>query len=99
MGKFTEQLKIYFKILSLNRRSTLLAFIGLGCSLALVSEGLIFTYSFQYGAFTDFTRTPPTKQLTLNLVNFPLNDDPREVYDDFHNITAVSYTHLTLPTN
>jgi len=87
MRNFIEQLKVYLKILSLNRRSTLLAFIGLGCSLALVSEGLIFTYSFQYGAFTDFTRTSTTKQLTLNLINFELPDDPRTVYDGFHNIT------------
>ncbi len=65
MMNFIEQLKVYLKILSLNRRSTLLAFIGLGCSLALVSEGLIFTYSFQYGAFTDFTRTSTTKIISI----------------------------------
>lgn len=87
MSRFSEQLKVYIRVLLLNRRSTILAFIGLGFSLALISEGLIFAYSFQYGAFEEYAGEPPTKQLTVSLSGFFLEDDPKDVKDFFYNIT------------
>ncbi|MHA1441960.1 MAG: hypothetical protein ACTSPK_08880, partial [Candidatus Heimdallarchaeota archaeon] len=73
MSKFTEQLKIYMNLLQLNRRSTILSFLGLGLSLILISEGLIFTYSFQYGAFEEYTSVAPPKQVSAltDMLNFP----------------------------
>jgi len=85
MSRFIEQLKIYFRILLLNRRSTILAFLGLGFSLALLSEGLIFAYSFQYGAFAEYVGEPPTKQLTASISGFFIEDDPKDVKDFFYN--------------
>ena len=87
MSRFLEQLKVYLRVLLLNRRSTILAFIGLGFSLALISEGLIFAYSFPYGAFEEYAGEPPTKQLTVSLSGFFLDDDPKDVKDFFYNIT------------
>lgn len=88
MSRFLEQLKVYIRVLLLNRRSTILAFIGLGFSLALISEGLIFAYSFQYGAFEEYVGEPPTKQLTVSLSAFNLVADPKDVKDSFYNITT-----------
>ena len=62
-----EKFKYYYKLLLLNRKNALIMFFGLGISLALISEGLIFMYSFQYDAFQDFTKQTPTKQYTLSV--------------------------------
>ncbi|NHJ31798.1 MAG: hypothetical protein FK732_02940, partial [Asgard group archaeon] len=89
MGKFIEQLKIYFKILRLNHKSTIIAFLGLGFSLALISEGLIFAFSFQYKAFSEYMGTPPTEQLTANLISFEL-EDALEKYQELQDIATTA---------
>ena len=87
MSKFLEQLKIYLKVLGLNRKSTIVSFTGLGISLALISVGLIFSFSFQYGALPEYLGAEPTKQLTLSLINFEL-DDPQETYNELQDIVT-----------
>ena len=93
MQKLFEQLKIYLKILGLNRKATILSFIGLGVSLALISEGLIFVYSFQYGAFVDYAGTP-TKQLTVDLITQLNIGDYDAYYDELYNITDTIIDNL-----
>ncbi|MHA1737248.1 MAG: FtsX-like permease family protein [Candidatus Heimdallarchaeota archaeon] len=87
MSKFTEQLKIYMNLLQLNRRSTILSFLGLGLSLILISEGLIFTYSFQYGAFEEYTSVAPPKQVSAltDMLNFP--ELPSDMINTLQNIS------------
>ncbi|MHA1773927.1 MAG: hypothetical protein ACTSXO_07345, partial [Candidatus Heimdallarchaeota archaeon] len=72
--KLLEQVKFFYKMLNLNRKNTIVIFLGLGISLAIISEGLIFMYSFQYDAFSNFNKTPPTKQLTVSIDFFDVTD-------------------------
>ena len=51
----------------MNRRTTILMFLGLGISLALISESLMFMYSFQYNSFTGFTNGTPSRQFTITM--------------------------------
>jgi len=95
MSKFREQLRIYLKILRLNRRSTILSFIGLGFSLALISEGLIFAYSFQYGAFVEYMGESPTQQLTVSLISFTQSNS-KETIDELKSISAQATTNAEL---
>ena len=74
MGRFLEQLKVYLKIIRLNHKSTIVAFLGLGFSLALISEGLIFAFSFQYSAFSEYMGEPPTDQFTVSVISFELEN-------------------------
>ncbi|NPE08800.1 MAG: FtsX-like permease family protein [Asgard group archaeon] len=82
-----ERLKFYYKMLLLNRRNTLIMFLGLGISLAMISEGLIFTYSFQYDAFTEFNKQTPTKQFTLSLSSFNVHGEEDTILSKINNIT------------
>ncbi|MHA1125940.1 MAG: FtsX-like permease family protein [Candidatus Heimdallarchaeota archaeon] len=87
MSKFTEQLKMYMNLLQLNRRSTILSFLGLGLSLILISEGLIFTYSFQYGAFEEYTNGAPPKQVSALTDMLDIPELPSDTISDLHNIS------------
>ncbi|MHA1531537.1 MAG: hypothetical protein ACTSR6_06020, partial [Candidatus Heimdallarchaeota archaeon] len=82
-----ERFKFYYKMLLLNRRNTLVMFLGLGISLAMISEGLIFVYSFQYDAFTEFNKETPTKQFTLTLSSFDVRGEEDTILSKIHNIT------------
>ncbi|MBD3189075.1 MAG: FtsX-like permease family protein [Candidatus Heimdallarchaeota archaeon] len=88
MSSFIEKLKLYLKMIFLNRRNTIVMFLGLGISLALISESLIFMYSFRYSAFQDFTQEPPTKQFTINVPSFNILEDKTTVLSNFQNITS-----------
>ena len=85
--KLLERIKFYYKMLLLNRRNTLVMFLGLGISLAMISEGLIFTYSFQYDAFTEFNKKTPTKQFTITLDSFDVEDQEDTILSRISNIT------------
>ena len=85
--KLLERIKFYYKMLLLNRRNTLIMFLGLGISLAMISEGLIFTYSFQYDAFTEFNKKTPTKQFTITLDSFDVEGDEDTILSRINNIT------------
>ncbi|NHJ39098.1 MAG: ABC transporter permease [Asgard group archaeon] len=74
MVGFQQRLRLYFKIVFMNRRTTILMFLGLGISLALISESLMFMYSFQYDSFTGFTNGVPTRQFTVTLSAFDVTD-------------------------
>jgi len=74
MSKLLEKAKLYFRLILMGRRSTIVTFLGLGISLALISEGLLFLYSFQYGAFTGFYNGVPTKQMTISLSAYDIRD-------------------------
>ena len=54
-------------------------FIGLGISLALIAEGMMFMYSFQYGGFTGFYREPPIRQFSIGISALPLDDVTEEI--------------------
>ena len=62
-------------------------FLGLGISLAMISEGLIFIYSFQYDAFTEFNKQTPTKQFTLTLSSFNVHGKEDTILSKINNIT------------
>jgi ABC-type antimicrobial peptide transport system permease subunit len=47
-------------------------FIGLGISLALISESLMFMYSFQYDSFTGFTNGVPPNQVTVTFSSYQI---------------------------
>ncbi|MGC9778548.1 MAG: FtsX-like permease family protein [Candidatus Heimdallarchaeota archaeon] len=64
-----EKINLFFRIIFINKRYTLVAFIGLGISLALVAESLIFLYSFQYDAFNTYIRENPEEQITITPTN------------------------------
>ena len=82
-----ERLKFYYKMLLLNRRNTLVMFLGLGISLAMISEGLIFVYSFQYDAFVEFNKKTPTKQFTITLSSFNVAGEEDTILSKINNIT------------
>ncbi len=67
MAGFFEKLKYYSRMIFLNRRTTFIMFLGLGISLALISESLMFLYSFQYGSFEEFNNGIPPRQMTISL--------------------------------
>jgi ABC-type antimicrobial peptide transport system permease subunit len=85
--RILERLKFYYKMLLLNRRNTLVMFLGLGISLAMISEGLIFIYSFQYDAFEEFNQFTPTKQFTLTLSSFSVTGEEETIISKITNIT------------
>lgn len=91
-------MKVYIRVLLLNRRSTLLSFLGLGLSLVLISEGLIVAYTYQYGAFVEHVGETPSKQLTVSMSAFDIEDNSRELNDYFHEITAQISSELGLTT-
>lgn len=51
-------------------------FLGLGISLALISESLMFMYSFQYGSFEGFIQDNPTRQISISIDSFDLTNEP-----------------------
>ncbi|MBN1329406.1 MAG: ABC transporter permease [Candidatus Heimdallarchaeota archaeon] len=85
--KIAEQFKFYSKMLFLNRRNTVVMFLGLGISLAMISEGLIFMYSFQYDAFTDFNIQTPLRQFTISVDSTNIIDQEDYFLSQINNIT------------
>ena len=53
----------------INKKFTLVAFIGLGVSLSLVTTSLIYLYSYQYDAFNKFVSEHPEEQITVSPAN------------------------------
>lgn len=95
--KAFEKVKYYYKLLLLNRKNTFIMFLGLGISLALIAEGLIFMYSFQYDAFQDFNKETPTRQFTIIADNYDYSDVSDTIVSDLYNRTerAVENAGLT----
>ncbi|MGC9779410.1 MAG: FtsX-like permease family protein [Candidatus Heimdallarchaeota archaeon] len=85
--RILERLKIFYKMLLLNRRNTVVMFLGLGISLAMISEGLIFIYSFQYDAFTSFNKETPTRQFTIKISLTHIIDREDVIISEILNIT------------
>ncbi|MHA1306007.1 MAG: ABC transporter permease [Candidatus Heimdallarchaeota archaeon] len=85
--KAFEKVKYYYKLLLLNRKNTFIMFLGLGISLALIAEGLIFMYSFQYDAFEDFNKTTPARQFTVIADNYDYSDVYDTIVSDLTNRT------------
>jgi len=75
MVGFIEKLKLSYKMIFLNRRSTIAMFLGLGISLALIAESLMFMYSFQYGAFEGFYNGIPAEQFTISISSFDIRGE------------------------
>ncbi|TFF84167.1 ABC transporter permease, partial [Candidatus Heimdallarchaeota archaeon] len=67
MSKFRpfEKFVLFLKIIFINKRHSLIAFLGLGISLALVAQNLIFLYSFQFNAFNTYVTENPIEQLSI----------------------------------
>ena len=76
MASFIEKIKLYYKIIFLNRKNTIIMFLGLGISLALISESLMFMYSFQYGSFEGFIQDNPTRQITISIDSYDITNEP-----------------------
>jgi ABC-type antimicrobial peptide transport system permease subunit len=70
-----EKLKLSYKMIFLNRRSTIAMFLGLGISLALIAESLMFMYSFQYGAFEGFYNGVPAEQFTVSISSYDIRGE------------------------
>ena len=70
-----EKIKLYYKMIFLNRRSTIAMFLGLGISLALIAESLMFMYSFQFGAFEGFYNGTPAQQFTVSISSFDIRGE------------------------
>ncbi|NHJ49779.1 MAG: ABC transporter permease [Asgard group archaeon] len=83
-----ERTKFYYNMILLNRRNTLIMFLGLGISLAMISEGLIFMYSFQYDAFIEFNREIPTRQITVNINGIDVTTDQETFFPIYDEIIA-----------
>ncbi len=76
MAGLLEKIKFYNRMVFMNRRSTVIMFLGLAISLAIISESLIFMYSFQYGAFEGFYQGVPTRQFTISVSSYDIRDYP-----------------------
>lgn len=73
-----EKLNLFIRMIFINKKYTLVAFVGLGISLSLVSTSLIFLYSYQFNAFNKYVTDHPEEQITItpnNMINsFGLED-------------------------
>ncbi|MFW9924564.1 MAG: FtsX-like permease family protein, partial [Candidatus Thorarchaeota archaeon] len=72
ISRVTEKINLFFRMIFVNKKYTLVAFIGLGVSLSLVTTSLIFLYSYQYDAFNKYVREHPQKQIVItpgNMIN------------------------------
>ncbi|MHA1441877.1 MAG: FtsX-like permease family protein, partial [Candidatus Heimdallarchaeota archaeon] len=81
------KVKYYYKLLLLNRKNTFIMFLGLGISRALIAEVLIFIYSFQYDAFSDFNKEIPTRQFTIIADNYDYSDVNDVIIEELSNRT------------
>ncbi len=75
MAKIIEKIKFHYNMIFLNRRNTLVMFLGLGISLALIASSLMFMYSYQYGGFTGFYQEVPPKQFTISVSSFDITNE------------------------
>ncbi|NHJ49778.1 MAG: FtsX-like permease family protein [Asgard group archaeon] len=97
--KFFERTKFYHNMLLLNRRNTLILLLGLGISLAIISEGLIFMYSFQYNAFIEFNREIPTIQLTVTTSGTDVRENQDEFFPLFEELIDRAITNVDINTS
>ncbi len=75
MVKIIEKIKFHYNMIFLNRRNTLVMFLGLGISLALIASSLMFMYSYQYGGFTGFYQEIPPKQFTIAVSSYDITSE------------------------
>ncbi len=67
-----EKINLFLRMIFVNKKYTLVAFIGLGISLSLISTSLIFLYSYQFNAFNKYVVDHPEEQITVtpnNMIN------------------------------
>ncbi|HUU78878.1 MAG TPA: ABC transporter permease [candidate division Zixibacteria bacterium] len=67
--RVSEKINLFFRMIFINKKYTLVAFIGLGVSLSLVTTSLIFLYSYQYDAFNKYVIDHPEEQITVAPAN------------------------------
>ncbi|NHJ04009.1 MAG: hypothetical protein EAX90_04245 [Candidatus Heimdallarchaeota archaeon] len=67
--RVSEKINLFFRMIFINKKYTLVAFIGLGVSLSLVTTSLIFLYSYQYDAFNKYVIDHPEEQITIAPAN------------------------------
>ncbi|MEA2071562.1 MAG: FtsX-like permease family protein [Asgard group archaeon] len=63
--KTIEKIKLFAQIIFVNKKYSIIAFLGLGISLGLTAQGFIFLYSYQYDAFNSYLTENPTEQITI----------------------------------
>jgi putative ABC transport system permease protein len=80
----------------LNRRNTVIIILGLGISLAIISEGLIFMYSYQYNAFIEFEKEIPPKQLTINVDAIDVTNYQDNYFPFFNQVTSEAIENAEL---
>ncbi|MBD3192907.1 MAG: FtsX-like permease family protein [Candidatus Heimdallarchaeota archaeon] len=66
LTRIYEKINLFLRVIFINKRYTLVAFIGLGISLSLIAENLIFLYSFQYSAFNKYVTENPNEHVTIS---------------------------------
>ena len=75
MVKIIEKIKFHYNMIFLNRRNTIVMFLGLGISLALIASSMMFMYSFQFGGFTGFYKSIPAKQITISVSAYDITGE------------------------
>ncbi len=75
MAKIIEKIKFHYNMIFLNRRNTLVMFLGLGISLALIASSLMFMYSYQFGGFTGFYQQVPPNQFIVDVGAYDLRGE------------------------
>ncbi|MCK5158793.1 MAG: ABC transporter permease [Candidatus Heimdallarchaeota archaeon] len=96
MVRFMEKIKLYYKMIFLNRRSTIAMFLGLGISLALIAESLMFMYSFQFGAFEGFYNGVPSQQFTVSISSYDIRGEIEGSIPRLQEITDVAIENAEL---
>ncbi|MCE7744641.1 MAG: ABC transporter permease [Candidatus Heimdallarchaeota archaeon] len=91
-----EKFKLYYKMIFLNRRSTIAMFLGLGISLALIAESLMFMYSFQFGAFEGFYNGVPSQQFTVSISSYDIRGEIEGSIPRLHEITDLAIENAEL---
>ncbi len=66
ISRVFEKLNLFFRMIFINKKYTLVAFVGLGISLSLISTSLIFLYSYQFNAFNKYVVDHPEEQITIS---------------------------------
>lgn len=64
-----EKILLFFRMIFVNKKYTLVAFLGLGLSLSLIGTSLIYLYSFQFNAFNTYISENPQEQITVSPTN------------------------------
>ncbi|MBN1329405.1 MAG: ABC transporter permease [Candidatus Heimdallarchaeota archaeon] len=90
MAGFLEKIRFYNHMVFMNRKATIVMFLGLGISLAIISESLMFMYSFQYGAFEGFYQGAPPRQFTVSVSSYDIREYPEASIPVLFNATTRS---------